>query len=153
MYETSHYTLRDSCNFHLPGNVWNVWEQWNIRRGRRELERGKEREAWTASIDLHFVTMETALLRYIYLASASWRSKYSPPPSLQIFLPCRNDRKLRQRRRRRSFSYFLTPWRCYCCLANHVTNPLRHSRSLPSRLQLPVKQAVGEGKTVSCYQS
>ena len=30
--------------------------------------------------------MKTALLCYIYLASASWRSK-SSPPLLQIFLP------------------------------------------------------------------
>jgi hypothetical protein len=26
MYETSHYTPWASCNFHLSGNVGNVWE-------------------------------------------------------------------------------------------------------------------------------
>jgi hypothetical protein len=76
--------------------------------------------------------------------------KTLPSYPLQIVLLRRNDRKLRQRRRgrRRSISYFLTPWWCHCCLANHVTNPVRHPRSLPSRLQLPVKQAVREVRTV-----
>lgn len=54
-------------------------------RKKRITER-KQRGPWTASIDLHFVTMKTALLCYIYLASASWRSKASPP-LLPIFLP------------------------------------------------------------------
>jgi hypothetical protein len=44
MYETSHYTPWASCNFHLSGNVGNVWEWKDIMRGRRELQRGRRED-------------------------------------------------------------------------------------------------------------
>lgn len=76
----------------------------------------------------------------VIVASASWRS--GPFPSVPNLSSCtsnrrRNDRKLRQRRRRRRRR-----------LANHVTNPLRLTRSLPLRLEFPAVAIVGEAETV-----